>query len=121
MADAELDAARPARPAAAGASTLRVASEAALRGGAGGLLPDVILSDFSMPGFSGQEALKIADASCPRMSHSSSSPAPSARKLAIDALKRGATDYVLKDNLRRLPSAIERALDIARRPARALS
>ena len=35
---------------------------------------------------------------------------------AIDALQRGAIDYVLKDNLRRLPSAVERALDIARRP-----
>ena len=91
----------------------RVASEAALRAALEDFRPDVILSDFSMPGFSGQEALKIANATAPDVPFLFVS-GTIGEEAAIDALKRGAIDYVLKDNLRRLPSAIERALDIAR-------
>src|SRR6185312_17034921 len=41
---------------------------------------------------------------------------------AIDALRRGATDYVLKTNLSRLPAAVERALrEVALKAARAKS
>ena len=35
-------------------------------------------------------------------------------ELAIDAMQRGAADYVFKDNLRRLQPAIERALERGR-------
>jgi PAS domain S-box-containing protein/diguanylate cyclase (GGDEF)-like protein len=91
----------------------RVASEAALRMALEHFRPDVILSDFSMPGFSGQEALKIANATAPDVPFLFVS-GTIGEEAAIDALNRGAIDYVLKDNLRRLPSAIQRALDIAR-------
>jgi len=92
---------------------LRVASEVTLRAALAEFRPDVILSDFSMPGFSGQEALKIANATAPDVPFLFVS-GTIGEEAAIDALNRGAIDYVLKDNLRRLPSAIERALDIAR-------
>jgi PAS domain S-box-containing protein/diguanylate cyclase (GGDEF)-like protein len=91
----------------------RVASEAALREALASFAPDVILSDFSMPGFSGQQALSIANACVPEVPFLFVS-GTIGEELAIYALQRGAIDYVLKDNLRRLPSAIERALDITR-------
>ena len=80
--------------------------------------PDVILSDFSMPGFSGQEALEIARDWRPDVPFIFVS-GTIGEELAIHALQRGAIDYVLKDNLRRLPSAVERALGIAPSSARA--
>jgi len=91
----------------------RVASADTLRVTLAQFDPDVILSDFSMPGFSGQEALDIVTRHDPNLPLLFVSGA-SGEELAIDALQRGAIDYVLKDNLRRLPSAVERALQIAR-------
>ncbi|HVR80886.1 MAG TPA: EAL domain-containing protein [Luteimonas sp.] len=90
-----------------------VASEAALREALASFDPDIILSDFSMPGFSGQEALSIASEHAPDVPFLFVS-GTIGEELAIATLQRGAIDYVLKDNLRRLPLAIERALDIAR-------
>ena len=71
--------------------------------------PDLILSDFSLPNFSGLRALDLA------VIHAPDTPfiyvsGTIGEERAIDALRRGATDYVLKSNLSRLSSAIERAL-----------
>lgn len=71
--------------------------------------PDLILSDFSLPQFDGLRALDLA------VIHAPDTPfiyvsGTIGEERAIDALKRGATDYVLKGNLSRLSSAIERAL-----------
>ena len=71
--------------------------------------PDLILSDFSLPNFSGLRALDLA------VVHAPDTPfiyvsGTIGEERAIDALRRGATDYVLKSNLSRLSSAIERAL-----------
>ncbi|HEY2345989.1 MAG TPA: EAL domain-containing protein [Xanthomonadaceae bacterium] len=74
--------------------------------------PDVILSDFSMPGFSGQEALRVVREKTPHIPFLFVS-GTIGEELAIEALRMGAMDYVLKDNLRRLVPAIERALDAA--------
>jgi PAS domain S-box-containing protein/diguanylate cyclase (GGDEF)-like protein len=93
-----------------------VASEIALYDALAGFAPDVILSDFSMPGFSGKEALRIACKMAPQVPFLFVS-GTIGEELAIDALRRGAVDYVLKDNLLRLPSAVERALDAARHRA----
>ena len=91
----------------------RVASEAALRAALTEFAPDVVLSDFSMPGFSGQEALEVVRVEAPQVPFLFVS-GTIGEELAILALQRGAIDYVLKDNLRRLPSAVDRALGIAR-------
>jgi PAS domain S-box-containing protein/diguanylate cyclase (GGDEF)-like protein len=71
-------------------------------------MPDVILSDFSMPGFDGTAALALAREICPDTPFIFVSGAIG-EETAINALKSGATDYVLKSNLVRLPSAVERA------------
>jgi PAS domain S-box-containing protein len=71
--------------------------------------PDLILSDFHLPGFDGLEALALAQASCPEVPFIFVSGAMG-EEVAIDAVKRGATDYVLKDRLFRLAPAVQRAL-----------
>jgi diguanylate cyclase (GGDEF)-like protein/PAS domain S-box-containing protein len=71
--------------------------------------PDVILSDFSMPGFDGMAALAIARKRSPDTPFIFVS-GTIGEEYAIRALKSGATDYVLKANLVRLPAAVERAL-----------
>jgi diguanylate cyclase (GGDEF)-like protein/PAS domain S-box-containing protein len=71
--------------------------------------PDIILSDFSMPGFDGMHALAIAREIAPETPFVFVS-GTIGEEYAIRALKNGATDYVLKSNLVRLPAAVERAL-----------
>jgi len=78
--------------------------------------PDVILSDFSMPKFDGLSALAIARETAPDIPFIFVS-GTIGEENAIRALKDGATDYVLKTNLIRLPPAIERALRQAREHA----
>jgi diguanylate cyclase (GGDEF)-like protein/PAS domain S-box-containing protein len=80
--------------------------------------PDIILSDYSMPGMDGLRALQIA--------HELASEVPFifvsgtiGEERAIEALKNGATDYVLKTNLGRLGPAVRRAMrEAADREAR---
>jgi PAS domain S-box-containing protein len=70
---------------------------------------DLILSDFHLPNFNGLEALALARAACPHTPFIFVSGAMG-EEVAIDALKRGATDYVLKDRLSRLGPSVKRAL-----------
>jgi diguanylate cyclase (GGDEF)-like protein len=72
-------------------------------------MPDVILSDFSMPGFDGMAALAMARDLSPETPFIFVS-GTIGEEYAIRALRNGATDYVLKTNLMRLPAAVERAL-----------
>lgn len=71
--------------------------------------PDLILSDFSLPQFDGLRALDIAATQVPETPFLFVSGTIGEER-AIDALRRGATDYVLKSNLQRLAAAVERAL-----------
>ena len=71
--------------------------------------PDLILSDFHLPNFDGMEALSLAQATCPDTPFIFVSGAMG-EEVAIDAVKRGATDYVLKDRLSRLGPAVQRAM-----------
>lgn len=72
--------------------------------------PHIILSDFELPAFDGISALIVAQ------SHSPDVPfifvtGVMGEEMAIDFLKRGATDYVLKDRLSRLVPAVQRAME----------
>ena len=71
--------------------------------------PEVILSDFSMPHFDGMWALDLARELAPDVPFIFVS-GTIGEEYAIRALRNGATDYVLKSNLVRLPAAVERAL-----------
>lgn len=75
--------------------------------------PNIILSDFSMPQFDGMAALTIAHTLRPDIPFIFVS-GTLGEEYAIRALKNGATDYVLKDNLARLPPATHRALQDAK-------
>jgi sigma-B regulation protein RsbU (phosphoserine phosphatase) len=79
--------------------------------------PDVILSDYHLPGFDGVCALRIARVLAPSTPFLFVSGSIGEER-AVEALREGATDYVLKDRLSRLASAIVRAL--AERRERAL-
>ena len=71
--------------------------------------PHVILSDFSLPGFDGLSALRLASERRPEIPFIFVSGTIGEER-AIEALKNGATDYVLKTNLVRLPSSVARAV-----------
>lgn len=71
--------------------------------------PDLILSDFSMPSFDGLSALKIAQKVCPQTPFIMVTGSIN-EDTAVECMKAGATDYVLKDSLKRLGSAIQSAL-----------
>src|SRR5688572_14301889 len=70
---------------------------------------DVIISDYVLPQFSGIEALKILqrrNLDIPFIIVSGKI----GEEVAVEALKAGADDYLLKDRLARLPAAVEREL-----------
>jgi len=75
--------------------------------------PDIILSDYSLPSFDGISALKLAGEKCPEVPFIFVSGALGEEK-AIELLKQGATDYVLKSRLSRLGPAVSRALQEAK-------
>ena len=71
--------------------------------------PTLILADYHLPTFDGLSALEIAQQEQPHVPFIFVSGAIG-EELAIDTLRRGATDYVLKQKLERLVPAVERAL-----------
>ena len=71
--------------------------------------PDIILSDFRLPGFDGRMALTMVQQHCPATPLLMVTGAMG-DEMAVELLKAGARDYVLKDRLARLPSAVRRAL-----------
>ncbi|WP_077033522.1 EAL domain-containing protein [Pelomonas sp. KK5] len=111
--DAEL-AVRTLRKAGLDCTSLRVDTEDAFRAALRDFVPDIILSDFSMPLFDGMSALAIARQLVPDTPFIFVS-GTIGEEYAINALKNGATDYVLKNNMARLGPAVERALDDVRR------
>lgn len=73
---------------------------------------DIIYADFTLPSFNGQEALDLAKIICPDVPFICISGTIGEDR-AVELLKQGATDYVLKDRMERLPFATKRALDAA--------
>jgi diguanylate cyclase (GGDEF)-like protein/PAS domain S-box-containing protein len=71
--------------------------------------PDVILSDYTLPAFDGLSALALRQQMAPDTPFIIVSGSLGEER-AVEALKSGATDYVLKHNLERLAPAVSRAL-----------
>ena len=72
-------------------------------------LPDIILADYSMPQFSGLRAAQLAKekgSGIPFILISGTV----GEDTAVEAMKQGATDYLLKDRIGRLGPAVRRAL-----------
>ncbi|HET9913855.1 MAG TPA: PAS domain S-box protein [Anaerolineales bacterium] len=87
----------------------------------GAFQPDVILSDYSLPHFNGLKALQLT------LEHAPLTPliiwtSSISEDVAVDCMKAGANNYVIKENLKRLGPAVIHALEqretlIARRQA----
>jgi diguanylate cyclase (GGDEF)-like protein/PAS domain S-box-containing protein len=88
---------------------IRADTESGFRAALARFRPHVILSDFTLPQFDGLTALKIAMAEAPDVPFIFLSGTIGEER-AIDALRRGAVDYVLKTNPARLVPAVRRAL-----------
>ncbi|HEY5298870.1 MAG TPA: PAS domain S-box protein [Verrucomicrobiae bacterium] len=78
---------------------------------------DLIISDYHLPSFTGLEALAFAKKKCPHTPFILVS-GTIGEQAAIESLKAGATDYVLKQRPDRLPSAVKRAVQEAEEHAR---
>jgi len=91
------------------ADVRRVASEEDFRRALSDFRPEVILADYSLPGFDGKSAMWIARIEAPSVPVIFVSGAIG-EESAIALLREGAANYVLKDNLFRLPSAVRQAL-----------
>jgi signal transduction histidine kinase len=72
-------------------------------------VPDMILSDYALPSFDGYAALAIAKKRVPHVPFIFVT-GTMGEEVAIETLKNGATDYVLKTRLGRLGPAVQRAL-----------
>jgi PAS domain S-box-containing protein len=72
--------------------------------------PDVVLADYSLPQFSGLEALKIVRERGTKIPFILVTGMKN-EEIAVECLKEGADDYILKSSLRRLPGAIQNALE----------
>jgi len=92
---------------------IRVDSEAGLRDALREDTWQIVVSDYAMPGFTGLKALGIL------REHDKDTPfilvsGTVGEEIAVEAMRCGANDYIMKDNLTRLVPAIERELREAR-------
>jgi PAS domain S-box-containing protein len=75
--------------------------------------PDLIISDYSMPAFNGLKALKLVkefDPEVPFILYTGSIN----EETAVECLKAGAQDYVIKEHMTRLPFAVNEVLEQVR-------
>src|SRR5688572_19439482 len=75
--------------------------------------PDFILSDFSMPQFTARDALRLLQERGLEIPFIVVSGCIG-EEMAVECMRAGATDYLLKDRLGRLGHAVSQALDRAR-------
>ncbi len=87
----------------------RVETSAAYLDALKGFSPDLILSDYNMPQFNALEALRLlrdGGMAVPFILVTGSQT----EEVAVECMRQGASDYILKSSLRRLPSAVLNAL-----------
>ncbi|MFZ5495993.1 MAG: response regulator [Verrucomicrobiota bacterium] len=70
---------------------------------------DLIISDYQLPGFNGLEALQLVRERAPEVPFVFFSGTLGEER-AIEAVRAGAADYVVKDRMQRLPVAVQRVL-----------
>lgn len=74
--------------------------------------PDIIISDFGLPQFNGLEALRLVKGINPALPFILCTGTLT-EEFAVECMKEGATDYILKTSLKRLPSAVLNGLEIS--------
>lgn len=89
----------------------RVESAAELREAIPDFVPQVIVCDFSLPGFDGFEALKITRSACPHTPFFFSSGTLGRERVQL-AISRGATGYALKGDYGSLLAQIKDHIDM---------
>jgi signal transduction histidine kinase len=72
--------------------------------------PHLVLSDFTLPDFDGLEALRLVQQHRPDIPFILVT-SPRSEEVAVECIREGASDYILKSSLRRLPSAVTTALE----------
>jgi signal transduction histidine kinase len=92
---------------------LRVQDEANFRAALADGPWDVVLSDFNLPGFDGLQALHVARECAPELPFILIS-GEIGEDMAVQAMRDGAADYLLKGNLVRLAPAVDHAVQACR-------
>ena len=72
--------------------------------------PDIIISDFKMPQFNGLRALNLTLAKSPATPFILLTGSVN-EEVAVECMKNGATDYIIKEHIARLPLAVKDALE----------
>jgi PAS domain S-box-containing protein len=72
--------------------------------------PDIILSDYSLPSFDGMQALMIREELAPWIPFILVTGSIN-EETAVEVMKAGADDYIIKDHIVRLPTAIKQAIE----------
>lgn len=72
--------------------------------------PDIVISDYSMPAFDGMSALRITQ-SFPRIIPFIVLTGSMNEETAVACMKAGANDYVIKEQIKRLPFAVLEAIE----------
>jgi PAS domain S-box-containing protein len=99
-------------------TSMRVDTKAAFLAALADFAPDIVISDYSMPAFDGMSALRLAKASDPYLPFIVLTGATN-EDTAVECMKAGAGDYVIKEHMARLPFAVREAIE--RQKARALA
>lgn len=107
--DAELNE-RMLRQAGIDFTSLWVGTRAAFVAALDTFRPDLILADYKLLGFDGLQALAIVRERSPDLPYIFVTGAMGEER-AAEAIKQGASDYILKDRLMRLPAAVQHALE----------
>jgi PAS domain S-box-containing protein len=94
-------------------TSIRVDTEVEMLKALATFSPDLIISDYSMPQFDGRRALQITLDNCPQIPFIMLTGSMN-EETAVECMKAGATDYVIKERMKRLPFAVNEALMQAR-------
>ncbi len=73
-------------------------------------IPDIVISDYSMPAFDGMRALKVINNIKPQLPVIIFTGSIN-EETAVKCMKAGASDYVLKEKIKRLPFAVKEILE----------
>jgi PAS domain S-box-containing protein len=90
--------------------SMRVETESEFTSALRDFTPDLIISDYSMPEFDGMQALKITKELAPDVPLIILTGSTN-EATAVECMKSGAVDYVIKDHITRLPYAVKEALE----------